>query len=72
MRAMTLPVASKLRLVGGSIAAQTTKKQNAPRPHPAADVEHGLRFDNGFKLLEQGQISVEHCGRVTAYTEGIL
>ena len=43
MRAMTLPAASKLRLVVGIIAAQSTRKQNAHRPHSAADVEHGLQ-----------------------------
>jgi hypothetical protein len=57
MRAMTLPAASKLRLVVGIIAAQSTRKQNAHRPHSAADVEHGLRFDDGFRLLEQGSNS---------------
>jgi hypothetical protein len=41
MRAITLPVASKLRLVGGSIAAQTARKHNAPQPHSAAEGEHG-------------------------------
>jgi hypothetical protein len=43
MRAMTLRVASILSLVVGSIAARTTRAQNAPRPLSAADVEHGLK-----------------------------
>jgi hypothetical protein len=68
MRAMTLLVASILLLVVGSIAARTTRTQNAPRPLSAADVELGLKSAVPNARMDA---PVRQCGVDFSLTAGV-